>query len=381
MPSGAELPGRAERLRPQLLARQAEAERLRRAPEATMRDFHEAGILRAIQPVAFGGFEADFIDQVDMTFAVARACGSSGWVYAVLSAHAAMIANFPERAQVEIWGRDPRALAASSLFAMGRFRRVEGGYVVNGDWHYASGCDYCAYLVAGADPETAVGDGRSSRTRFLLPIAGMEIIDDWHVMGLAGTGSKSLRARDLFVPEWLAISDAEFLDNTGPGRKLHDHCHLYRMSRAAHPGPLSLAMAGVGIAQHAVDYFAEHFDGMGVGRTSAIERETIRHDLAESAAEADAARLLLRRTVHEVERAARERIDPTPRPLIELVSRDRHFATRLALRATERLFHAAGSRALFAENELQRCFRDVHAVASRLTRLGMIGRTPGGGEV
>jgi alkylation response protein AidB-like acyl-CoA dehydrogenase len=200
-------------------------------------------------------------------------------------------------------------------------------------------------------------------------------------MGLAGTGSKSLRARDLFVPEWLAISDAEFLDNTGPGRKLHDHCHLYRMSRAAHPGPLSLAMAGVGIAQHAVDYFAEHFDGMGVGRTSAIERETIRHDLAESAAEADAARLLLRRTVHEVERAARERIDPTPRPLIELVSRDRHFATRLALRATERLFHAAGSRALFAENELQRCFRDVHAVASRLTRLGMIGRTPGGGEV
>jgi hypothetical protein len=46
--------------------------------------------------------------------------------------------------------------------------------------------------------------------------------------------------------------------------------------------------------------------------------------------------------------------------------------------ATMRDFHAAGSRALFAENELQRCFRDVHAVASSLTRLGMIGRTPGG---
>jgi alkylation response protein AidB-like acyl-CoA dehydrogenase len=113
----------------------------------------------------------------------------------------------------------------------------------------------------------------------------------------------------------------------------------------------------------------------------ARQAEAIRHDLAESAAEADAARLLLRRTVHEVERAVRERIAPTPRALIELVSRDRHFATRLALRATERLFHAAGSRALFAENELQRCFRDVHAVASRLTRLGMVGKTPGGGEV
>ena len=379
-PSGAELLGRAQELRPALLARQAEAERLRRLPAATIAEFHEAGIFRAIQPVAFGGFETDFIDQIDMTFDIARACGASGWVYAVLSAHAAMIANFPEHAQQQVWGDDPRALAASSLFAMGRFRRVDGGYVVDGHWHYASGCDYCAYLVAGAEAATQDEAGRRLRRRFLLPIAGMEILDDWHVMGLAGTGSKSLRARDLFVPEWLSLADTEFLDNTGPGRTLHDHCHLYRMSRSAHPGPLSLAMAGVGIAQHAVDYFTEHLDQMGVGRTNAVERDAIRHDLAESSAEADAARLMIRRTVQEVERAAKERVDPVPPALIALVSRDRHFATRIALRAAERLFQAAGSHALFEGNELQRCFRDVHAVASRTTRLGMI-KPSGGGEV
>jgi 3-hydroxy-9,10-secoandrosta-1,3,5(10)-triene-9,17-dione monooxygenase len=262
---------------------------------------------------------------------------------------------------------------------MGRYTRVDSGYLVSGNWHYASGCDYCAYLVGGA--EEIDDEGRRGRKRFLLPIADMAIIDDWHVMGLAGTGSKSLRARELFVPQWLGISDVEFLDNAGPGRKLHDHCHLYRMSRAAHPGPLSLAMAGVGIAQHAVDYFTEHFDEMGVGRTNATERETIRHDLTESAAEADAARLLIRRTVHEVEQAAKGRIEPVPQALKDLVSRDRHFATHLALRSTERLFKAAGSHALFEGNELQRCFRDVHAVASRTTRLGMISKVPGGGEV
>jgi 3-hydroxy-9,10-secoandrosta-1,3,5(10)-triene-9,17-dione monooxygenase len=381
MPSSAELLRRAQELRPALLERQAETEKLRRLPEATMAEFHEAGILRAIQPVAFGGFETDFIDQVDMTFHIARACGASGWVYAVLSAHAAMIANFPERAQEQVWGSDPRALAASSLFAMGRFRRVDGGYLVSGDWHYASGCDYCSHLVAGAESEERDDEGRRSRQRFLLPIAGMELIDAWHVMGLAGTGSKSLHARELFVPEWLGIPDDAFLDNTGPGRKLHDHCHLYRMSRAAHPGPLSLAMAGVGIAQHAVDYFTEHFDAMGVGRTNAVEREAIRHDVAQSAAEVDAARLMIRRTVQEVERAAKERIEPVPQALVALVSRDRHFTTHLALAAAERLFKAAGSRALFEDNELQRCFRDVHAVASRTTRLGMIGKAPADGEV
>ena len=118
--SSAELLERGERLRPGLVERQHEAERLRRLPEITMAEFHEAGILRAIQPVVFGGFEADFINQIDLTYEISRACGASGWVYAVLSAHAAMIANFSERAQQEVWGANPRALASSSLSSMGR---------------------------------------------------------------------------------------------------------------------------------------------------------------------------------------------------------------------------------------------------------------------
>jgi alkylation response protein AidB-like acyl-CoA dehydrogenase len=68
-----------------------------------------------------------------------------------------------------------------------------------------------------------------------------------------------------------------------------------------------------------------------------------------------------------------ERVDPVSPALIALVGRDRHFTTRLAHRATERPFRAAGSHALFEGNELQRCFRDVHAVASQITRLGGIG--------
>ena len=278
-----------------------------------MAEFHEAGILRAIQPVIFGGFEADFINQIDLTYEISRACGASGWVYAVLSAHAAMIANFPERAQQEVWGVNPRALASSSL----SFDRDGSSELPAATSSAATGAiraaaTYCAYLVGGADAEEADETGRRARRRFLLPIAQLEIIDDWHVIGLAGTGSKSLRGKEVFVPEWLSLTDREFLTNTGPGRTFHDHSHLYRLSRFAHPGPLSLAMAAVGIAQHAVDYCTEHLGEMGVGRTSAVEREVIRHDLAESAAEVDAARLLIRRTVQEIERAGKERIDPVP---------------------------------------------------------------------
>jgi hypothetical protein len=74
-------------------------------------------------------------------------------------------------------------------------------------------------------------------------------------------------------------------------------------------------------------------------------------------------------------------LEPVPRALVELVARDRHFAMLYALRATDRLFRAAGSHVLFEGNELQRCLRDVHAVASRTTRLGAIAGPAGATEV
>jgi alkylation response protein AidB-like acyl-CoA dehydrogenase len=73
---------------------------------------------------------------------------------------------------------------------------------------------------------------------------------------------------------------------------------------------------------------------------------------AEATTEVDAARLLIRRTVGEIERAGKARIEPVSRALVELVARDGHFATLYALRATDRLFRAAGSQVLFEGNEL-----------------------------
>jgi alkylation response protein AidB-like acyl-CoA dehydrogenase len=230
----------------------------------------------------------------------------------------------------------------------------------------------------GSSPEPTP---RPARRRFLLPISALEIVDDWHVLGLAGTGSKSLRGERRVCTRVAHLTDHEFLGNTGPGRSLHDHCHLYRLSRYAHPGPPSLAMAGVATARHAVDYCTAHVDRMGVGRTSAVEREAIRHDIAEATTEVDAARLLIRRTVGEIERAGKARLEPAPPALAELVARDHHFATLYALRATDRLFRSAGSQVLFEGNELQRCLRDVQAVASRTTRLGAIAGPAGATEV
>ena len=52
-----------------------------------------------------------------------------------------------------------------------------------------------------------------------MPFTDIEIIDDWHVLGLAGTGSRSLRLRDVFVPEHRCVLLSELLAGTPPGRR------------------------------------------------------------------------------------------------------------------------------------------------------------------
>jgi 3-hydroxy-9,10-secoandrosta-1,3,5(10)-triene-9,17-dione monooxygenase len=42
-----------------------------------------------------------------------------------------MIANFSERAQQDVWGDDPCALASSSVSSIGRLKRVDGGWLAS----------------------------------------------------------------------------------------------------------------------------------------------------------------------------------------------------------------------------------------------------------
>jgi hypothetical protein len=131
------------------------------------------------QPAAFGGFDADFICQIDLTYEIAHACGASGWVYAVLSAHGAMIANFSERAQQEVWGDDPCALASSSLSSIGRF--TLGGTL------QASGIGAYNGAHGGDVSKQAANPWRGGLTRRPLHERGNRITDN-SKSGLARNG-------------------------------------------------------------------------------------------------------------------------------------------------------------------------------------------------
>ena len=114
---------------PRLAERAAEAERLRRIPQATIDELHQAGLMRLMQPARFGGSELGLDALMNVVIEIAKGCTSTAWVYSNLASHSWNIGQFELRAQEDVWGTDPDALAATGLaFPCGRAIPVDGGF-------------------------------------------------------------------------------------------------------------------------------------------------------------------------------------------------------------------------------------------------------------
>ena len=178
-------------------------------PPQTIADYRAAGILRILQPRRFGGQQGRFSLFSRIVEELTYGCASAAWVYAVLAEHQWIIAQYPEQAQVDVWGDDPEAVASSSLAPRAAAERVPGGWRLSGHFPFSSGCDYAQWAILGAFLGE-IGDPRHI-AYLLAPLSEIEIVDDWQTLGLAGTGSKTLVLHDLFVPEHRCVMVATSL--------------------------------------------------------------------------------------------------------------------------------------------------------------------------
>ena len=220
-------------------------------------------------------------------------CASSAWVYAVLAEHQWIIAQYPERAQIDVWGDDPAAVASSSLAPRAAAERGRsGGWRLSGRYTFSSGCDYAQWAILGAFLGE-MGDPRHI-AYLLVPLAEVEIVDDWQVLGLAGTGSKSLVLHDVFVPEHRVRDGRRPLRRHAAGR-----AGASRLSGAAGAARLSRVVLAADrvrsrLAGRALDIVCRALPGrVSRGVTKLAESEVVQMTLGEAAAAIDAATLLL----------------------------------------------------------------------------------------
>lgn len=356
---------RARALVPVLRERADAADSERQLPKATFEDIHRAGLLRFHQPQRWGGMELGFVALFDIPAEIARGCASTGWNVANLAVHHWMLALYDERAQDEVWGKNPDALIASGIaYPQGRARRVEGGFVVSGFWNFSSGVDACDWNMLAVMVRD--GDRVVDHRMCLVPRTDYEIVDDWHVMGMRGTGSKSVRATEVFVPTHRALSMYLARGGSGfPGARVNPN-PLYRVPLSA-LGSHCLAAAGVGNAQAALELSIEAIRERSTSYTAVRMRDfqAVQLRVARAGAALDAARLAIRADCLEAERIAREGREPTIEEKLRF-KRNVAWAMERCTEAVDLLHALAGANGIYDRYPIQRLFRDQHALAGHI---------------
>jgi len=353
--------GRARDLLHAIRERASRAEQLRHLPDETFADFQQQGLFRAMQPKRWGGFELDPGTFYQAVAEVAAVCGSSGWVLGVIGVHNWHLALFDPRAQEDVWDKDDSIQLSTSLAPTGSVERVDGGFRLSGRWSFSSGCDFCQWVVLGGlAPPVEPGGPPDART-FLLPHSDYVIDDNWHVMGLCGTGSKDIVVEGAFVPDYRTHSYLDAFHLKNPGTALND-APLYRLPFGC-IFPYGLASSAIGVATGALAAFrAQAARRINLRDGSKVAEDPFTHiRLAEAAAEVDAAHDRMLGNFAEMMRLARAGAE-IPLSLRARCRWDAGKATDWSVRAVDRLMTAAGGRAIFLDNPIQRAWRDVHAM-------------------
>jgi len=361
MPNHAQLVARATSLVPTLRAREAEAEQLRRLPDANVAELRAAGLFKVLQPRRCGGFEMSLHTHIDTVAEIARGCGSTAWCMGVIHAHSWLVGSFPQEAQAESYGANPDAIVCAVIAPRGKARAVAGGYRLDGFWPFASGCQHADWLLLGAEISDEGGTVVDA-AELLVPARDIVIRDDWNVVGLRGTGSCSIVANDVLVPKHRYLSLPGIIAGEAPGAAAHD-TSLYK-GAAVPVLVLAITPAALGMAEAALAAFKERLPGREIAYTEheiQIDSPTTHRQVADAATRIRVARLLLHRCADEIEAAAArgEMMEFTARARVRM---DCAHAVRQCMEAAEILYLACGGSGIAETNPVQRAWRDLHAV-------------------
>ncbi|HEX6155631.1 MAG TPA: acyl-CoA dehydrogenase family protein [Burkholderiales bacterium] len=350
--TGTDLWRKAEALLPKLKERAPKCEQLRRLPDETLRDFHDAQLFRIHQPKRVGGAELEFAAVVTYGALFARACASTAWNWVNFAAHHMMLGMFPPQAQDGIWGKSRDALIASSfVFPAGKARKVQDGYVLSGRWPFSSGVDPSEWnMLAGL---ARLDDNLPPEQRiFLVPRSQYKVLDTWHAGGLRGTGSNDVEVSEVFVPEHMTLAVADTKGGPTPGSAVNPGL-LFQLPVFA-LFPYMLSGVALGIAEGLIESYQPAAGKMTGARVAEIQSTQIR--LGEATAYARASRLVQLANCREAE--AR---------LPDLKTKARYrlegaYAVEWAVRAVDVMFGLYGAGGLYESGPVARAFRDAHAV-------------------
>lgn len=341
---------------PEIAARAWRAEADRKVPAENVELLKRIGFTRAFLPRRYGGLGMTAAEYGPCLAELAQACGATAWSIGLLAQHSHGVGLMSERLQHDIWGDDGDALVCSSVAPAGACAEVEGGIRLSGEFRWSSGCDHADWAFLGV--RRPGEDGRPGILFAVLPRDDYEIVDDWYTAGLRGTGTKTLRVEDAFVP-WYRTQTHQAMDAGGA-----------RPRGAERPGAfagafmtyfaLGFSAVSLGIATRMVQVYKERIAGRARAYTGASVADSAPSlaRLAESVHQINAASAALRQDWEQI--TARTAGDEYPSQDEVMSWRcNQAYAVKMCIEAVDRLFTGLGGGAWYADSEPQLLWRNA----------------------
>lgn len=361
-PSPNELVTRAEALIPLLKENAEQTERDRRVVEENIQACHDAELFRLCSPRRYGGFEYGMRTLIEVPAALAEGCGSTAWTVMSLNGLAFTAGLFSEQAQDDVFGDSPDVRIVGTLTPTnGETRPVPGGVMVSGSWAWASGCLHAQWACV-AIPITDENGIMIDMAAVLIPMSELTLRDTWFVAGMEGSGSQTIVAEDVFVPEHRMMSMNGALCGEFP-TPFKDEA-LYRSPFAPFA---SLMVVGpqLGLGRAALRIALDSAPKKAVVYTyfeRQLESTAFHIMVAEAALKLDTAQLHLLRAADAIDEAAALG-EPMPTVIRARCRADGGYAAKLTTEAIDILLTAHGASSFARSSAMQRIWRDSNTSA------------------
>jgi 3-hydroxy-9,10-secoandrosta-1,3,5(10)-triene-9,17-dione monooxygenase len=321
-----------------------------------------AGMFNLTVPVRLGGAGLVPHQAWRVVMELAQGSASAAWVVSLCAGSHLSLARMSDAMQRQVFRGSAPAIASVLTGVPPRGFRAEpadGGAVVSGEWGYASGIDAASWvgiLIPGSD---------GSETRFALVPQNRFTIDhaSWNVLGMRGTGSKTVTLPPTFVPASHMM--AWPLMQAGG---THPQCSSTSLLDAYPTNPLfamSILAPTLGVASAIVEEFRLLIGRRRKGPFDAAREAHMVSAYAEAAAQVS---LACDSLVHEAERLLQVLEGGGSFPIVARGECRMRLVlmARLGVTAAQRLLTLAGGQVLVRSTRLEQLFRDLHAMSTHL---------------
>lgn len=275
----------------------------RRVVPEVMAALEGEGLFGLFVPARYGGREENMRTVLETLAEVARGDGSTAWAVALLNVCTWFATTFSQQAQDDVFGANPDAKCCGIFTPGSKAQRVDGGYLVSGQWAYSSGSFAADWGTLGITLD--VPEGTDPRALALIPKDAWTIKPTWFVAGMKGSGSDTIVVENHFVPDhriqsFVAMREAEFAT---PHKARERNSNMAFIPVAA----LVLVGAQLGLARRALDLTLEKLPNKPVAYTKyKAARNSPTHQLgvAGAATKFNLAELLMQQATADIDCAA-----------------------------------------------------------------------------